>query len=71
MNQFIILLGSCFKILVFGILCWKKKRKERENVNGKRNLEMLNKIFVLDFVYIMSFRVNSYDIYCIFKNYFM
>lgn len=49
----------------------EKRRKERENVNGKRNLEMLKKIFVLDFVYIMSFRVNSYDIYCIFKNYFM
>lgn len=27
----------------------EKKRKERENVNGKRNLVMLKKIFFLDF----------------------
>lgn len=49
----------------------EKRRKERENVNGKRNSEMLKKIFVLDFVYITSLRVNSYDTYCIFKNYSM
>lgn len=32
---------------------------------------MLKKIFVLDFVCITSLRVNSYDTYCIFKNYSM
>lgn len=49
----------------------EKEKKRKRKCEWKKEFRNVKEIFVLDFVYIMSFRVNSYDIYCIFKNYFM